>query len=154
MNRERLEALRDMLLDPSQRPERHGEPVDFDMSDWARRKTNDTLVCGTAACVAGWACFLFETRPFYYYPPDDVWLTPTPEGVLEAYDFEVQGAALLDLDEWTADYLFTPLGLDLDLVTREDAAKAIDVILGGGNLDSEWSGVSLSSEEVRNYEMA
>lgn len=48
MNKQRLEALRDVLIDVRDRS------LPFDMSFWVRGETPDPYDCGTAACALGW----------------------------------------------------------------------------------------------------
>jgi len=120
MNRERIEKLRDFLRDdvPDER---------FDMSDYlvpsARSRSNPyqktvgaaLKSCGTAACIAGWAQYLFEPR--------------------RRWSFEI-GRDSLGLTDHEAKKLFLPIHLEsLSDIPRARAVATLTHLLETGEVD-------------------
>lgn len=101
MNRERLEILRDYLLDLPEEVKGKARPQKFDMDSWQSRvaKTQEGW-CRTSACALGHACYIPEFKK-----------AGLSIGVRPAFDGAEQyeaGALFFDITFFQSEYLFQP----------------------------------------------
>jgi hypothetical protein len=128
MNRERLTILRDHLASlPDERVDMRFVMTDGDSNLISSGPAREVLAdCGTAACIAGWAGFLFS--------PD-----------IGGYGSWEAGTDLAFTTD-QAFHLFTPKGfLEQGRYTRQDAIAAIQSMLDSPDDDAlpVWPEVSL-----------
>ncbi len=132
MNKRRLRALARFLRKIPKRPERdfYGDPdfkpgPQFDMGTWFKRLMGydyrkDKDICGTAGCIAGWACQRFGGD------------------VDRVSEIDVCATELLGLDTETASKLFTPydvgLPVEYDKVTPKTAARVLERLADTGEV--------------------
>lgn len=119
---------------------------EFDMDNWLSRpawlaRADDEITslygrhCGTAACIAGWACIL---NPICQIDGEDVVVQGAP------WEVEYRARDLLDLDKAMADQLFKPsltfgtgVAFNSD-ITRDWAVRCLDKLIETGAVD--WPG--------------
>ena len=119
MNIPRLTELADCLEHPAL-----PHDYNFNMAEWfALRGDKETNWCGTVCCIAGLTVLLFDPA----IPP---------------FHGSTMGRAqkLLDLDDYTADALFTPgTTLRYSLLTQPQAAQAVRNVIEG--VLTPWEGL-------------
>lgn len=128
--RARMEYLRDFLRALPAERFYIGNYVSVPTPDGRRGgdSTEALRDCGTAACIAGWAAYLFDGSPISCALPNT--------GETEAHE---AAAELLGLNEDEAYALFIPIVLAgrWNDITNADAALVLDHLIRTGRVD--WS---------------